>query len=465
MRVSQIGIITKKKLKLDNQFPVQDMLIQTGQLAQYSSGVYAYGHVPYLVKKNIDRIISEVLTKYDCSEISLPLLQPENIWIESGRLEKYIAEGVMFRCKTDKSNYCLAPTAEEAVVNYAKDRIYSYKQLPVTYFQIGPKFRNELRARGYLLRGKSFDMMDAYSFGKNQDELNDKYNTMKKAYLEIFGKLGLKVQPVGADSGNIGGNKSEEFMCISDIGEDNILFDETTKIAFNSELLNRKDAQEYLKSIYGIKNIYNLKSKKAVELGHIFQLGDKYTKAMNATYVDENGECQNYIMGCYGIGVSRTLAMIYEKSILYNKNNEFDGICLPLNLTPYSVYMIPKFDDEEKVKQSIFVYQKLLQNDIPVLYDDRIDVSIGTKIKDSRIVGIPYVVVFGKTLNQGYVTVENNKTGEKTDLTLEQFIYNFTELERYRKDNFSLEEILKQKEIDYENSTNAKGLEKQFRFK
>ena len=129
MRVSQIGIITKKKLKLDEQFPVQDMLIQTGQLEQFGSGIYAYGHIPYLVKKNIDDIISRVLTKYGCAEISLPLLQPENIWAESGRLEKYISEDVMFRCLTEKGNYCLAPTAEEAVVSYAKSRLVSYKQL------------------------------------------------------------------------------------------------------------------------------------------------------------------------------------------------------------------------------------------------------------------------------------------------------------------------------------------------
>ncbi len=443
MRVSQIGIITKKKLKLDEQFPVQDMLIQTGQLEQFSSGVYAYGHIPYLVKKNIDDIISSVLTKYGCSEILLPLLQPENIWSESGRLEKYVADDVMFRCLTEKGNYCLAPTAEEAVVSYAKSRLVSYKQLPVTYFQIGPKFRNELRVRGYLLRGKSFDMMDAYSFGKNQEDLTNEYNRMKQAYLEIFEKLGLKVQPVGADSGSIGGNKSEEFMCVSDIGEDNILFDEITGIAFNSELLERSDAKEYLKNTYGIENIENLKTRKAVELGHIFQLGDKYAKAMNATFVDEQGQYQNYIMGCYGIGVSRTLAMIYEKSIQYNEKKEFNGISLPLNLTPYSIYIIPKLDDEEKTKQSLVVYQQLLQNKVSVLFDDREDLSIGAKIKDSKILGVPYVVVFGKTLDNGYIEVENNLTGEKLIMNVNEFIDNFTKFESCRKNNISMEEFLK----------------------
>ena len=443
MKVSQIGLISKKITNLDSQFPVQDMLVQTGQIDQFSSGVYAYGHLPYLVKKNITNIISSILTKYGCSELSLPLLQPESIWKESGRLEKYVSDGVMFRCLTEKGNYCLAPTAEEAVVRYASSRLMSHKNLPVTYFQIGEKFRNEIRTRGFLLRGKSFDMMDAYSFGRNQNDLDIEYERIKKAYLEIFETLGLSVQPVGADSGAIGGNKSEEFMCISDIGEDNILFDNTTGKAFNSELFDKKDCNEYLEKVYGIKNTESLQKKKAVELGHIFQLGDKYAKSMNATYVSESGKPQNYIMGCYGIGVSRTLAMIYENSIIRNKENKFEGISLPINLVPYTLYIIPKLDDKEKTIKAQAVYDSFLENGIQVLYDDRNELSIGAKLKDSKIVGVPYVAVFGKTLEQGYITVENNKTGDKIDLSLENFISSFIELEKYKKYNVSLEEIIK----------------------
>ena len=442
MKVSQIGLISKKLTNLDDQFPVQDMLVQTGQIDQFSSGVYAYGHIPYLMKKNITNIISSILTKYGCSELSLPLLQPESIWKESGRLERYVADDVMFRCLTEKGNYCLAPTAEEAVVKYAKSRLLSYKNLPVTYFQIGEKFRNEIRTRGFLLRGKSFDMMDAYSFGKNQKELDIEYEIMKKAYLEIFETLGLNVQPVGADSGAIGGNKSEEFMCISEIGEDNILFDSLTGKAFNSELLEREDYKEYLENVYNIKNIESLQTKKAVELGHIFQLGDKYAKAMNATYITENGKPANFIMGCYGIGVSRTLAMIYENSLLKDNQNNFKGISLPVNITPYLLYIIPKLDDSDKTEKAKAVYNLLLENGVQVLYDDRNELSIGTKLKDSKVVGTPYVAVFGKTLDRDFVTIENNKTGKKIDLTLEQFVSSFIELKKYKKDNCSLEKIL-----------------------
>lgn len=442
MKVSQIGLISKKITKLDDQFPVQDMLIQTGQIDQFSSGVYAYGHIPYLVKKNIDQVISGVLSKYNCSEISLPILQPENIWKESGRLEKYVSENVMFRCINEKGNYCLAPTAEEAVVNFAKSRLTSYKQLPATYFQIGQKFRNELRSRGFLLRGKAFDMMDAYSFGRNFEDLDKEYERMKQAYLEIFSNLGLKVQPVGADSGAIGGSKSEEFMLISDIGEDNILIDKNTGKALNIELLEREDATEYLKTTYGIENINSLEKKKAVELGHIFQLGDKYSKAMNATYIDANNKYQNYIMGCYGIGVSRTLAMIYENSIV-KKDGKFEGISLPLNLTPYSLYIIPKSDDKEKLELSEKIYNLLISKGVSILFDDRDISSIGAKIKDSKVLGIPYVAVFGKTLEEGFITIENNKTGEKINMSIEDFITIFVECETYRKNNITLEEYLK----------------------
>lgn len=443
MKVSQIGLISKKITSLDSQFPVQDMLIQTGQIEQFSSGIYAYGHIPYLVKKNIVTIISNILTKYSCSELSLPLLQPEIIWKESGRLEKYVSEDVMFRCLTEKGNYCLAPTAEEAIVKYANSRLSSYKQLPVTYFQIGEKFRNEIRTRGYLLRGKSFEMMDAYSFGRNQQDLDLEYNKMKEAYLEIFKTLGLSVQPVGADSGAIGGNKSEEFMCISEIGEDNILVDTNIGKAFNSELLEKENYQDYLLENYGIKKTDSLQTKKAVELGHIFQLGDKYTKSMNATFISENGKPTNYIMGCYGIGVSRTLAMIYENSIIKNEKNEFTGICLPINIVPYLLYIIPKLDDEEKTTISQEMYNTLIKENVNVLYDDRKELSIGAKIKDSKILGIPYVVVFGNTIEKGYVTIENNKTNEKIDIPLEQFVNNFIKLEELKNNNYTLENIVK----------------------
>lgn len=421
MKVSQIGLISKKLTKLNEQFPVQDMLVQTGQMEQFTSGVYAYGHIPFLVEKRINEIIANTLTKYGCSEISLPILQPERIWEESGRLDRYVEEDLMFRCLTKNGNYCLAPTAEEAVVEYVKPRLTTYKQLPVTFFQIGQKFRNEIRPRGFLLRGRAFNMMDAYSFGKDKNDLDVEYERIKQAYLEIFEQLGLVVQPVGADSGAIGGSKSEEFMCFSEIGEDEILFDEETGKAFNSELLERPDYKEYLFNTYGIKNIDALVRKRATELGHIFQLGDKYSKAMNGVFVNKEGKQEHYVMGCYGIGVSRTLALVYENNIII-RNGKFDGVALPENIAPYTVYIIPKDDDQEKLNFAQCVYNELRKNGVKVLYDDRTEMSIGAKLKDSRVVGSPYTVVLGKSLDNGIVEIENNKTGEKIEVSKDEFV-------------------------------------------
>jgi len=413
MKVSNIGFISQKLGDLDAQFPVQDMLLRTGQLEQYSGGIFGLGHTMYLAEQKIKAIISKILTKHNCVEVTLPLLQPEKIWADSGRLPKYIENGEMFRCLTDKGNFCLAPTAEEAIMEFAKKRLTSHKDLPKVFFQIGAKFRNEIRHRGYLLRGKAFDMMDAYSFCKTQDEQNAIYDEIKIAYKEIFDELGLAVQPVGADNGDIGGSKSEEYMSITDIGGDNVIIDRETGIALNSELLERPDAKEYLQKTYNLTNIDALEPKKAIELGHIFDLGTKYSSAMNGTYIDADGKQQNYIMGCYGIGVTRTLAYIYEKSKI-EKDGKFDGIILPKSVAPYLFYIIPKTDDAEKYATAENLHNSLNELGVDVLFDDRKDISIGAKIKDAKLTGVSYIIVMGKSLDEGFVEIEELKSGAKT---------------------------------------------------
>ena len=412
MKVSNIGFTSQKLGDLDSQFPVQDMLLRTGQLEQYAGGIFGFGHIPYLAEQKIKAIISKILTKHNCVEVSLPLLQPEKIWADSGRLQKYVENGEMFRCLTDKGNFCLAPTAEEAIVEFAIRRLSSHKDLPKVFFQIGTKFRNEIRHRGYLLRGIAFDMMDAYSFCKSQEEQDAIYADIKVAYKEIFDELGLDVNPVCADSGDIGGDKSEEYMCITDIGGDNVLIDTKTGIALNSELLERDDAEEYLQKTYNLTDISSLEKRKALELGHIFDLGKKYSSTMNGVYIDNEGKQQNYIMGCYGIGVSRTLAYLYENSII-TKDGKFDGICLPKSVAPYLFYIIPKIDDEEKFAIADNLHNSLNELGVDVLFDDRKDISIGSKIKDAKLTGVSYIIVMGKSLDEGFVEIEELRTGNK----------------------------------------------------
>ena len=275
MRVSKMGMKNVKLSNLDEMYPVQDILMQTNQVKQYGSGVYAYDNVPLKVQDNIEEIIKRNFNKADFIEVQMPLLQQDELWKRSGRYDKYIEEGVMMLSETDKGIYCLAPTAEEAITTFVENRITSHKQLPVGFYQIGPKFRNEIRNRGYLLRGKTFPMMDAYSFDLNAEECAKTYQKIRKAYLEIFEILGLNAKPVAADSGAMGGNLSEEFMLESPIGEDTILVDKATGVAFNTEILEREDADEYLKEKYGVQDKENVVAKKSIELGHIFQLGTK----------------------------------------------------------------------------------------------------------------------------------------------------------------------------------------------
>ena len=247
MRLSQTGLGTIRVNNLDKSYPAQDILLQTNQLVQYGTGIYAYNNVPLKLRENVESVIKGVLDKYGCIEILLPTLQPAKLWEESGRLSKYIEEGVMLSVKTDKGDFVMAPTAEEAVTDFVRGRISSYKNLPVTLYQIGEKYRNEIRTRGYLLRGKTFPMMDAYSFDLNAEECAKTYQKIRKAYLEIFEILGLNAKPVAADSGAMGGNLSEEFMLESPIGEDTILVDKATGVSFNTENLEREDADEYLR--------------------------------------------------------------------------------------------------------------------------------------------------------------------------------------------------------------------------
>ncbi|CCZ17653.1 proline--tRNA ligase [Clostridium sp. CAG:780] len=430
MKLSQTGLGTIRVNNLDKSYPAQDTLLQTNQLVQYGTGIYAYNNVPLRLRQNVESVIRGVLDKYGCIEILLPTLQPTKLWEESGRLAKYIEEDVIMPVETDNGKFVMAPTAEEAVTEFVRGRITSYKNLPVILYQIGEKYRNEIRTRGYLLRGKTFPMMDAYSFDLNAEESAKAYQNIRKAYLEIFEILGLKVQPVAADSGAMGGNLSEEFMLESPIGEDTILVDKETGIAFNTEILEREDADEYLREKYGIKDKNNVEAKKSIELGHIFQLGTKYTESMNAKYIDQEGNEQLLYMGCYGIGVSRTVATIYEENVVTGKNGEAKGISLPVSVAPYLLQIIPK---EEKREIAQNLYSELMEANVPVILDDRTQGMLGAKIKDCLMLGTPYMLVIGDKQEEGKFEIENSKTGEKQIYTKEELIREFVNINNSRK--------------------------------
>ena len=425
MKLSKTGMGTTKLNNIDEMYPGQSILLQTGQLVQYGAGLFAYNTVPLLVRRKIEQIIVETLNKYGCIEVLLPTLQPDTIWKNSGRYDHYINDGTMLITESNKGTFCLAPTGEEAMLEFAREKLKSYKNLPVTYYQIGEKVRNEIRTRGYLLRGKSFPMLDAYSFDVDTEQMAKSYENVRAAFLEIFERIGMKVIPIVADNGAMGGKKSEEFMLISDQGEDKILYDETTGIGLNTEILEKENYQEYLKEEYGIEDISKFKEIRTMELGHIFQLGTRYSEMMNGKFTDKEGKEQLYYMGCYGIGVSRTVAALYEQCLINDPKWGACGFSLPEQIAPYKVQIVPKMDSEEKVKLANELYAELQSQGIGAILDDRENLNIGAKIKDCKVLGTPYLLVLGDKQEGENFELENTKTGEKITLTKTELINKF----------------------------------------
>lgn len=413
MKLSNTGMGTTKLNNIDEMYPGQSILLQTGQLVQYGAGLFAYNTVPLLVRRNVEKIITETLNKYNCIEVLLPTLQPDTIWKNSGRYDTYVNNGTMLITESNKGIFCLAPTGEEAMLEFAREKLKSYKNLPATFYQIGEKCRNEIRTRGYLLRGKSFPMLDAYSFDVDEENMAKSYENVRKAFLEIFEKIGLEVIPIVADNGAMGGKKSEEFMLISEQGEDKILYDETTGIGLNTEILEKENYKEYLKSEYGIEDISNLKEIRTMELGHIFQLGTRYSEMMDGKFINQEGKERLYYMGCYGIGVSRTVAALYEQCIIKDEKWGPCGFTLPMSVAPFKLHIIPKVESAEKMELANRIYEELAKNGVDTILDDRENITIGAKIKDCKVLGTPYLVVIGDKQEGDMLELENNITRTK----------------------------------------------------
>ena len=429
MRVSKMGMKNVKLSNLDEMYPVQDILMQTNQVKQYGSGVYAYDNVPLKVQDNIEEIIKRNFNKADFIEVQMPLLQQDELWKRSGRYDKYIEEGVMMFSETDKGIYCLAPTAEEAITTFVENRITSHKQLPVGFYQIGQKFRNEIRNRGYLLRGREFLMFDLYTFDKDEIGMMESYKKIRETYFKAFNEIGLDIVAVAADNGSMGGKNSEEIMAISTIGEDTILFDEETKQGLNVEVLEKDNAEEYLKENYGINDVKKLKEKKACELGHIFALGTKYTESMNINFIDNENNSKPFYMGCYGIGVSRVLGLIYENNAI-KENDKVVGVSLPLSVTPYYLYIISNDKKKESAEE---LYSKFNDKDIEVIIDD-VKGSIGEKIRNAKVLGIPYIAIMGNNTEDGYVEIERTRDGAKKTVKVDELLDLVEKMKKEKKD-------------------------------
>ena len=343
----------------------------------------------------------------------MPMVQPAELWKESGRYGEYGKELLKF---DDRSNrgFVLGPTHEEIICEIFRSHPKSYKDLPVNLYQIQTKFRDEIRPRFGVMRSREFLMKDAYSFDIDEKGLVKSYGKMKDAYISIFNEIGLDYRIVKADSGNIGGDVSEEFHILADSGEDLIAVSDSSDFAANVEVLNYDKDPSDLEGKKSPDGKGKLKIKRGIEVGHIFQLGQKYSQAMNVGVKDMNGNSIHPFMGCYGIGVSRIVAAAIEQ------NHDDRGIQWPDKITPFGVNIIcldPESDEIMKVCSEI--YSILQKSGFDPLLDDR-DIRAGIKFKEHELLGIPYSIIIGpnnfkNTKLEFGIRAQNEKIDMKLD--------------------------------------------------
>lgn len=395
---SKFFIPTSKEIPIGTEAVSHQLSLRAGLVHMLSAGVYCYLPLGLRVLKRVENIIREEMNAAGAHELLLSCLQPIELWQRTGR-DKTLAE-VMIRFKDNKGKQmCLGPTHEEVITDLTRSYVQSYRQLPVTLYQIQTKFRDELRTRFGIVRACEFIMKDAYSFDRDVEGLNASYQKMHTAYVNIFKRCGLNVNVVEADSGAMGGSVSHEFLVIAPIGED--------FVAHCSECKKVSRLHENEGAACPSCSKGKLEKQVAIELGHIFQLGTKYTDALDGFYLDEQGKRRPMVMGCYGIGVSRMIAAIIET------NSDAAGIIWPKGVTPFDVEILPlQANDADSMSLAIKYYDELRQKGIEVLLDDR-DESAGRKFNDADLVGIPWKIIIGKRkLAEGSVELKNRKTQE-----------------------------------------------------
>lgn len=421
----KLSKLSPKKINIndvDKNYSGQDILMKMGELYQFESGIFAYGNIWTKVERMVENIIIEELDKADCIQVEFPKLQPKKIWEQSGRWDVYTKESdIMFNMNNNLGEYGLAPTAEECATIFGSNRLLSYKNLPTIYYQIGEKFRKEIRARGYLFRPRTFVMMDAYSFDKDAEGMHKTFEKMHDVYMNIYKRVGINIIPVISDGGTMGGRVSEEFQAITKLGEDVILYNKEKNIGINKEVLDFDDKETFINQLHGL-NLEDMKEYNSVELGNNFELGTKYSETMDLKYQDENGNKKPYYMGCYGIGLGRIIATTIENNII-NKNDKVKGFALPDAIAPYKIQII--YNDENKEK-AFKLYNTLLENNIQAIIDDRENLNIGNRINDVYSLGTPYMIVMGQKYEDGKYEVETSKTGEKEIYSLEELIKRFS---------------------------------------
>lgn len=379
MKQSTLFSKTQKFNPQDEESLNAKLLLRAGYVYKIMAGVYSFLPLGLMTLKNIENIVRKHMVSAGGSEIYMSALHPKSAWEVTGR---YDTLDVLFRFTSfySRTDYVLGPTHEEIVTPLVKTNVSSYRDLPVSVFQFQWKFRDEKRAKSGLMRGREFYMKDLYSFHTNQEDLDNYYETMIKAYTEVFKELGIGDKTVLTyAAGGTFSKYSHEFQMITDAGEDLIHLCEKCRVAVNDEIYEELNTCP----VCGEKNLQPI---KAAEVGNIFKLGTKFSKAFDMKFKDKDGESKEVIMGCYGIGVSRLLGAIVEAS------HDDKGMILPEGVAPFKFHLI-----ETKKGLGEELYKKMTDEGLSVLYDDR-DVSAGEKFADADLLGLPIRLVVSEKL-------------------------------------------------------------------
>ena len=411
MLFSKLLLPTLKDAPQEAEVISHKLMLRAGMIRRVASGIYTWLPLGLKVLRKIETIVREEMDSSGAQEVLMPMVQPKELWEETNRWEKMGPELLRIQDRHNR-DFCLGPTHEEVITDLIRNNVKSYKELPLNIYQIQTKFRDEVRPRYGVMRGREFLMKDSYSFNEDEACLQETYLTMRDTYKKIIERIGLDYKIVAADSGAIGGDTSEEFHVLAETGEDTIAISDASEYAINTELLLKEG--EDIASLEGKpspdgKGVIQI--KKGIEVGHIFQLGKVYAEDMKANVLNKEGKASTLFMGCYGIGVSRLVAAAIEQ------NNDDKGIVWPHSIAPFDINIIAiGYGKDQKIADaSNKLYGELKDMGYEVLLDDRKD-GYGTKMKDAELIGIPVNIIIGnKFIESGEVELKHRNGQSSTN--------------------------------------------------
>ena len=417
MRFSQYFLPTLKDITSEAEIISHKLMLKSGMIKQSSAGIYSWLPLGLNALKKIENIVREEQNKSGAIEILMPTIQSADLWIKSGRYKDYGKE--MLRIKDRGGRDMLyGPTNEELVTDIFQSHISSYKDLPKNLYHIQWKFRDEIRPRFGVMRGREFLMKDSYSFDLSEEKAKVSYDRMFSAYIKTFLRLGLTPISLRADTGPIGGNLSHEFQILANTGESTLYYDKDLE-KINPKNIEPKKLQSYYAAVDNLHieeecpiSRDQLKVSKGIEVGHIFYFGTKYSQKLGAYVQNKKGEKVAVHMGSYGIGISRLVGAIIEAF------HDEKGIKWPLSVAPFHVSIINLMTEDQNCRQVCDqIYEKLNNESLEVLYDDRF-CSVGKKLSDNELIGIPFQVVIGKRdLKDNIVELKNRLTNDSKKMS------------------------------------------------